>query len=128
MVLWFSSMSGLLAVYIDEVLNYIRRHEGNISATGTITDLISNLEYNRTLANLHSGNFISNQEYQKGKAANYCKTAGYYLERKRYKRSNVLFQNLSEVPRLVAAALKDVNIREGKFYIVQRIANAEILE
>jgi hypothetical protein len=76
------------AVYIDEVLNYIRRHEGNVSAEGTITTLISHLEYNRTAGKLLSKHLISKGQYKKIKASNYCKTAGYYLGRKRYRRSN----------------------------------------
>lgn len=76
------------AVYIDEVLNYVRRHEGNVSAEGTITTLISHLEYNRTAGKLLAKQLISGEQYKKIKAANYCKTAGYYLGRRRYRRSN----------------------------------------
>ncbi len=76
------------AVYINEVLNYIRRHEGNVSAEGTITSLISNLEYNRTAGKLLAKQLISKEQYKEIKAANYCKTAGYYLGKRRYRRSN----------------------------------------
>jgi glycosyltransferase involved in cell wall biosynthesis len=76
------------AVYIDEVLNYIRRHDGNVSAEGTVTSLISNLEYNRTAGKLLAQHLISKEQYKEIKAANYCKTAGYYLGRRRYRRSN----------------------------------------
>ena len=76
------------AVYIDEVLNYIRRHEGNVSAEGTITGLIAHLEYNRTLDKLLARKLISRETYQRIRAANLCKAAGYYLEKRRYRRSN----------------------------------------
>ena len=76
------------AAYIDEVLNYIRRHEGNISAPGTITDLIGNLEYNRTLEKLRAKNLISKTNIRRPKPRITARPGG-SSKKRRYKRSNV---------------------------------------
>lgn len=78
-------------VFIGTVLNYIRRHDRNTTVPGYITDLISPLEYNRTLDKLRQIRRINARTYNKVKAANYSKAGGYYLQRKRYRMSSRYF-------------------------------------
>jgi glycosyltransferase involved in cell wall biosynthesis len=75
--------------FIPQVLNYIRRHDRNVSKPHTVLDIISPLEYNRTLDKLFKAGRISGKQHRKIKAANYNKVAGYYLHKKLYKKSSV---------------------------------------
>jgi glycosyltransferase involved in cell wall biosynthesis len=88
-------------VFIGEVLNYIRRHDRNTTVPGHITELLSPLEYNRTLDKLLAEKRITRKTYRQVKAANYSKSGGYYMHRKRYRKS---FQYACAAMRLDANA------------------------
>jgi len=72
--------------YIDQVLNYIRRHDRNISSLSS-SDIISPLEYNHTLDKLKRSGFMSDALYKRIKAGNYANVGLAYLKKKRYKKS-----------------------------------------
>lgn len=75
------------STFIPEVLNYIRRHDRNVSKPHTVLDIISPLEYNRTLDKLLQAGRIPTVQHRQIKAMNYSKVAGYYLYKKRYQKS-----------------------------------------
>lgn len=75
------------SIFIPRVLNYIRRHDRNVSKEHTVLDIISPLEYNRTIDKLLKAKRISGTQQRKIKAKNYSKVAGYYLYKKLYGKS-----------------------------------------
>ncbi len=83
------------SVFIPIVLNYIRRHDCNISKESSIIDLVSPLEYNRTIDKLRRDGSLSTKKYMKVKASNYSKIGGYYMKKKMYAKSQIyLYQSL----------------------------------
>ena len=83
------------SIFIPQVLNYIRRHDRNVSKPHTVLDIVSPLEYNRTLDKLLTAQHISAKQCRRIKARNYSKVAGYYLYKKRYQKSRAyLVQSL----------------------------------
>lgn len=74
------------ATYIDHVLNYIRRHDRNVSKKNSIIEIVAPLEYNRTIDKLLMGNLISRKSYNKIKADNYIKVGFAYVNRKCFKK------------------------------------------
>ncbi len=85
------------SIFIPQVLNYIRRHDRNVSREHTVLDIISPLEYNRTIDKLWKAKRISGIQHRTIKAKNYSKVAGYYLYKKLYGKSRAY---LSESLRL----------------------------
>ncbi len=75
------------SIFIPQVLNYIRRHDRNVSKEHTVLDIISPLEYNRTIDKLLKAGRISVAQHRNIKAKNYSKVAGYYLHKKLYQKS-----------------------------------------
>lgn len=73
------------ATYIDQVLNYIRRHERNVSKENSVIDILSPLEYNYTIGKLVKENLIATALYKKIKSSNYSKVALTYMNRGRYR-------------------------------------------
>lgn len=87
--------AGYKSIFIPQVLNYIRRHDRNVSKEHTVLDIISPLEYNRTLDKLLKAKRISGLQYRQIKAKNYSKVAGYYLYKRLYRKSRAyLLQSL----------------------------------
>lgn len=79
--------AGYKSIFIPQVLNYIRRHDRNVSKEHTVLDIISPLEYNRTVDKLLKAKRISGTQHRRIKAKNYSKVGGYYLYKKLYRKS-----------------------------------------
>lgn len=83
------------SIFIPQVLNFIRRHDRNVSKENSILDIIGPLEYNRTIDKLLAQKFISQTLFRKIKALNYSKIAGYYMIKGLYNKSMAyLFNSL----------------------------------
>src|SRR5690606_20142190 len=70
------------AIYLDKVLNYIRRHPQNMSRRHSVLDVVCPLEYNRTLDKLRKSGTISKKKHKEIRAANYVKAGYAYFERR----------------------------------------------
>ena len=99
------------AVYIDRVMNYIRRHPGNMSRPMSMNDIICHLEYNRTLDKLLGAGRIGRKLYRRIRAENYARTGHAYYVRGRHRRASAFFAaSVSLYPRLniVKLAIKNL--------------------
>lgn len=83
------------SIFIPQALNFIRRHDRNVSKENSILDIIGPLEYNRTIDKLLAGKCIPETLFKQIKALNYSKIAGYYMIKGLYNKSMVyLFNSL----------------------------------
>jgi glycosyltransferase involved in cell wall biosynthesis len=79
--------------YVDQVLNYIRKHGENTSDGGSWYEIICHLEYNRTLAKLLRERAISAREYRRIKGMNWVKTGYCYMKQKRFLKASKFILN-----------------------------------